>query len=59
MKLHELAQQLSLRVEGNEQTDIFGLGSLDSARAGDLSFVVSAKYKDALKRTQASAVLNT
>lgn len=57
MKLHELAQQLSLRVEGNEQTDIFGLGSLDSARAGDLSFVVSAKYKDALKRTQASAVL--
>lgn len=57
MKLHDLAQQLSLRVVGDDQIDVHRLGSLESATSGDLSFVASAKYKEALQKTRASAVL--
>ena len=57
MKLQDLSRQLGMRVEGDENTEISQLASLDAARSGDLTFVVSAKYKDALRHTQASAVL--
>jgi len=61
MKLHDLAQRLALEVEGGSQASrdcsIQQLASLQSAGPGDLSFVVSAKHSEALKNTQASAVL--
>lgn len=57
MKLCDLAQRLTLRVEGNDQTEVHQLASLEAAQPGDLTFVVSAKYKEALRTTKASAVL--
>ncbi len=57
MKLHDLAHQLALTVEGDGQTDVHRLASLNTAQAGDLTFVVSAKYINALRNTKASAVL--
>lgn len=57
MKLHDLSQRLAMRVEGDENTEVSRLASLQNAGPGDLTFVVSAKYKEALRTTQASAVL--
>jgi len=57
MKLHLLAQRLALRVEGDENSEIHRLASLQTAGAGDLSFVVSTKHREALRATQAAAVI--
>jgi len=57
VKLHDLAQKLALRVEGDDQVEVHRLASLEGAKPGELSFVVSAKYKQALRNTSASAVL--
>jgi len=57
VKLHDLAQKLALRVEGDAQVEVHRLASLDSAKSGELTFVASAKYKQALCNTSASAVL--
>lgn len=57
MKLCDLAQRLALRVEGNDQTEVNQLASLETAQSGDLSFIVSEKYKETLRSTKASAVL--
>lgn len=57
MKLHDLSQRLAMRAEGDENTEVSQLASLETAGPGDLAFVVSTKYKDALRTTKASAVL--
>ena len=57
MKLHDLATQLGIRVQGDADVEIGRLASLKGAVQGDLTFVVSAQYKDALAATRASAVL--
>jgi len=57
MKLHELAERLNLSVVGDANIDIGQLASLRSASPGDLSFVVSSRYRDELRATRASAVL--
>ena len=46
-----------MRMEGDQNTEISQLASLENAGPGDLSFVSSAKHKEALLSTQASAVL--
>lgn len=56
MKLHDLSQRLAMRSEGDQNTEINQLASLDNAGPGDLTFA-SAKFKEALRSTQASAVL--
>jgi len=57
MKLHELAKRLDLSVEGDGDTEIHKLSSLHTATAGDLTFVVSTQYRNALRATEAAAVL--
>jgi len=57
MILHELAERLALSVEGDGETPLSRLASLDTAGPGDLTFVVSSKYKAALRATKASAVI--
>jgi len=46
-----------MRSEGDQNTEISQLASLDTAGPGDLTFVASVKHKDALIGTRASAVL--
>jgi UDP-3-O-[3-hydroxymyristoyl] glucosamine N-acyltransferase len=57
LKLSEIAERLGCRLEGDADIDIARVATLESARAGDLSFLTSAKYHRLLATTRASAVI--
>ena len=57
MKLHELAQKLGCRLEGNGELEITGVAGIDRAAAGQITFLANRRYFPMLKTTQASAVL--
>ena len=57
MKLREVAERLSCAFEGDGETEITRVASLEDAAAGDLTFFANRKYVDQLRRTQASAVI--
>ena len=57
MKLAEVAESLSCRLEGDGSIDILRVASLESAREGDLSFLTNSKYQGQANRTGASALL--
>jgi len=57
VKLVEVADRLSCKLEGDGSIDILGVATLDSARAGDLSFLTNPKYQNDAKQTGASAIL--
>ncbi|MEK6324027.1 MAG: UDP-3-O-(3-hydroxymyristoyl)glucosamine N-acyltransferase [Acidobacteriota bacterium] len=57
MKLAEVADRLSCKLEGDGSIDILGVATLESAREGDLSFLTNSKYQTEAKRTGASALL--
>jgi len=57
VRLSELAARLDCTLEGNGDIDITRVTTLEAAGSGDLTFFANPKYADALKRTQASAVI--
>lgn len=57
MKLHELAQKLGCRLEGDGDLEITGAAGIDHAAAGQITFLANRRYFPMLKSTQASAVL--
>ena len=57
MKLAEIADTLSCKLDGDGSIDIRGVATLDSAREGDLSFLTNPKYQNDAKQTGASAIL--
>lgn len=57
MTLGELAQQLGAELHGDPQVVISGIANLETAQEGSISFLTSAKYRDFLQQTKASAVL--
>jgi UDP-3-O-[3-hydroxymyristoyl] glucosamine N-acyltransferase len=57
MKLGEIANRLDCPLEGDPAIEIQGVGSIEQAHAGQLTFVASAKYRKAARTTRASAVL--
>jgi UDP-3-O-[3-hydroxymyristoyl] glucosamine N-acyltransferase len=57
VKLAEVADILSCRLEGDGSIDIVGVATLERAREGDLSFLTNSKYQSEAKRTRASALL--
>lgn len=57
MKLSEVAETLSCKLEGDGSIDILSVATLENARAGDLSFLTNSKYQSEAKRTSASALL--
>src|ERR1051325_1252906 len=57
MKLRELAERLSCRLEGDGEIEIVRVAGIDDAGPGDLTFVANSKYLPALATTRASAVL--
>lgn len=57
MKLVEVADRLSCKLEGDGSIDILGVATLESARTGDLSFLTNPKYQNDAKQTGASAIL--
>src|SRR6201987_3700113 len=57
MKLAELAQKLSCRLEGPSELDISGVAGMEHAEPGQLTFLANCKYIALLKSTRASAIL--
>lgn len=55
--LSELAQRLGVAFEGDPSLALSGVATLDEAGEGDLSFLANPKYKEALGRTRAGAVI--
>ncbi len=55
--LRTLADQLKLEFEGDGDTRIGGVASIDSATEGELSFVTGRRYLESLGKTRAGAVL--
>lgn len=55
--LGELAGRLGCRLQGDAAIVVSGLGSLDSATAGELTFLANRKFSAQLAKTRASAVI--
>lgn len=57
MTLAELARALGLEHTGPAETPLHGVGTLESAQAGQLSFLANPRYRQALQDTRAGAVV--
>jgi UDP-3-O-[3-hydroxymyristoyl] glucosamine N-acyltransferase len=57
MKLSEIATYLRGELVGDPETEIRGLAKIQSASAGELTFLANPKYGKYLESTKASAVL--
>ncbi len=55
--LGELSSALDLELQGDADTQIFGIGTLKNAGAGEISFLSNIVYIDQLVETSASAVI--
>jgi len=55
--LGELAEHLGAQLEGDASTEIIGLHTLSSAKAGQLSFLANPNYQRFLEETEAAAVI--
>src|ERR1700720_4360788 len=56
MKLGELAARLGCKLDGVENVEIRGVARIESAKAGDVTFLSNPKYFRELAKTLASAV---
>ena len=57
MKLADLAKHLGATLQGDPAVSITGVASIESAGAGELTFVANPKYASLARTTQAGAVL--
>jgi UDP-3-O-[3-hydroxymyristoyl] glucosamine N-acyltransferase len=57
MRLDEIAEKLSCKIEGDGAIQITGVATLERANSGDLSFLANPKYFNEAKRTKASAII--
>ncbi len=57
IKLKDLTEITGGRIEGDPQTRISGINTLEEADSGDLSFLSSYRYLKLMKTTKASCVL--
>jgi UDP-3-O-[3-hydroxymyristoyl] glucosamine N-acyltransferase len=57
MNLGELAEKLGCKLEGEPQTEIFGVAGIEAAGPGDITFLANPRYTHMLSSTNASAVL--
>src|SRR6202521_2356612 len=57
MKLHEIAEKLGCRLEGNGEVEITGVAGMEHAGPGQITFLANPKYAPKLKHTRASAVV--
>jgi len=56
-KLGDLAKLINAKLEGDDQCEIHGLGTLANASQGQLSFLSNSAYIDQLKDSRASAII--
>jgi UDP-3-O-[3-hydroxymyristoyl] glucosamine N-acyltransferase len=56
MKLLELAEKLSCRLEGDANLEISGVAGLEQAAAGQVAFLANRRYFPLLRTTRATAI---
>jgi UDP-3-O-[3-hydroxymyristoyl] glucosamine N-acyltransferase len=56
-RLAEIAEQLGLTLQGDGNTEITGIASLEHASKGEISFLADKKLAKSLQTTKASAVI--
>src|SRR5215510_6112258 len=57
VKLRELAERLECRLEGDGDVEIRRVAGIQTAEAGDITFLANPKYEKSLRSTRASAVI--
>jgi UDP-3-O-[3-hydroxymyristoyl] glucosamine N-acyltransferase len=57
LSLKKIAQEVDGEVIGDASIIITGVNSLDAAGSGELSFFADRRYREALKKTRASAII--
>jgi UDP-3-O-[3-hydroxymyristoyl] glucosamine N-acyltransferase len=57
LKLHDIAERLGCRLEGDGGIEIRRIAGIEEAGPGALTFFANAKYSAALRATRASAVI--
>ena len=57
MKIKELSAELNCDLVGDPETEITGVAPIESARAGELTFLSNRKYRRHLPTTGASAII--
>ncbi len=55
--LKKIAQEVGGKIIGDDSIVITGINSLDEAGSGELSFYADRRFKESLKKTEASAVI--
>jgi UDP-3-O-[3-hydroxymyristoyl] glucosamine N-acyltransferase len=57
MKLGQIAEKLGCAMEGDASLEITGVAAIEEAKKGDLTFLSDRKYRGALDKSPASAVI--
>ena len=57
LTLQEIANIIDGSIEGDRSKEIYGLNSLENANINQISYAVTAKYKDALINSKAGAII--
>ncbi len=57
MKLRELAERLQCTFTGNGETEIRGVGPIETAGPGELTFLSNPRYKRRAKESRAAAIV--
>jgi len=57
MKLGQIAEELGCTMEGDASVEITGVAAIEEAKKGELTFLADRKYRGALDKSPASAVI--
>ena len=57
MKLWQIAERLGCSIDGDANLEIIGVAAIEEAKAGELTFLTDRKYRAALEKSLASAVI--
>ncbi len=57
MKASEIARVIGARIDGNPDAEITGIGKIEEAEPGELTFLANPKYERYIPTTRASAVI--
>lgn len=56
MKLSDIAEKLSCRLEGDASAEVTGIAGMDHANAGQITFLANRRYFPLLRTTRATAI---
>jgi UDP-3-O-[3-hydroxymyristoyl] glucosamine N-acyltransferase len=57
MKLGEIADRLNCQIDGDPNLEISGVGGIEDALPGQLTFLANRRYRSAVATTRASAII--